>query len=449
MKGSYEALAKKLVQRALKQGAQQAEAFLSAGRESSCRVRDGEIEDLTEATSKGVGLRVFVKGRLGFAFTSDFDPSSINAFVDQALRLAEAAAPNPLNGLPTRNELKTRVKLEGLFDAEVAALAPDWKVKAALEMERAGKDYDPRVSTFESVGAGENVVEVVVASSEGLLDGYAGTYVYLQASPVASDRGQLQTSYWVDVKRYLRELDSPESVGREAARRAVRMLGAKKIPSARVPVVFDPQMAAGFVRSVAGAASGDAVYKKSSFLAALKGERIAPSSVTLVDDGLLPGGIATAPFDGEGVPTRSTPIIDRGVLTNFLYDAFTARKAKARSTGNASRGYDSLPGIGSHNLYLKAGDRVPEAIIAGVKSGLYVTAMLGRGMNPVSGEYSRGANGLWIENGELAYPVQEVTVAGNALEMLQGIDAIGNDLEFRGSTAAPTLRFAEMTVSGA
>ncbi len=446
---SYEKLAKKLVQRAVSQGAKSAEAFISVGRESSCRVRDGEIEDLTEATSKGVGLRVFIKNRLGFAFTSDFDPASLNAFVDRAIALAQAAAPDPLNGVPLARDLVNRTNLEALFDPAVASLPPEWKVKAAMELECAGRDFDPRVTTFESVGAGDHVVEVVIASSEGLLDGYSGTYVYLHGSPVASESGQLQTAYWSDVKRHLNALDSPETIGREAARRAVRMLGAKKVKSAQLPVIFDPQMAAGFIRGIAGAASGDSVFKQSSFLGPLKGKRVAPASITLVDDGLLAGGISSAPFDGEGVPTRTTAIIEGGVLGQFLYDAFTARKAKACTTGNATRGYDSLPAIGSHNLYLKAGDRSPESIIAGVKRGFYVTAMLGRGMNPVNGEYSRGANGIWIENGELTHPVQEVTVAGNTLEMLRGIDAVGNDLEFRGSTAAPTLRFSALTIAGA
>jgi PmbA protein len=215
-----------------------------------------------------------------------------------------------------------------------------------------------------------------------------------------------------------------------------------------VPVVFDPMMAASFVSSVAAAANGDAVFKNSSFLASKLGQKLAPDNVTIVDDGLLKDGIATSPFDGEGVATRTTKILDRGVLNAFLYDAFTARKAKTHSTGNASRGYRSLPHIGTNNLYLEPGEQTPESIIKGVKDGFYVTAMLGHGANLVTGEFSRGANGLWIENGALTRPVQEVTVAGHLLDMLQGIDAIGNDLHFRGNTAAPTIRFRELTVSG-
>jgi PmbA protein len=191
------------------------------------------------------------------------------------------------------------------------------------------------------------------------------------------------------------------------------------------------------------------VFKKASFLGDKLGEKVAAECVTIVDDGLRPRGLGTSPFDGEGVPTRRTPLLEKGVLKSFLYDCYTARKAKAATTGNASRSYASLPHIGLNNLYLEAGPTPPEEIIQGVRQGLYVTAMLGRGANTVTGEYSRGANGLWIENGELAFPVQEVTVAGDMLQMLLAIDAVGSDLAFRGAVAAPTLRFAELAVSGA
>ncbi len=448
MSAAHAALAKKLVQRALKRGAAEAEAFLQVGRQADVRVRDGEIEDLTQATSKGVGLRVFVKRRLGFAWTSDFDPSTLDSFVDRAIALAEASAPNPLNGLPDEPDFGKWPDVGPLFDDAVASLPPEWKINASLEMEKVVRAFDPRIKTIESVGAGESVSEVYLASSAGVHGSYRGTTVYLYAAPVATDGSQLQTSYWYDAKRFLGDLWAPEAVAKEAARRAVRLLGATKVKSQKVPVVFDPTMAASFVGTIAAAANGDSVYKKSSFLAAKKGKAIAPATVSIVDDGLLPKGIGTSPFDGEGVATRKTAIVEKGVLRSFLYDAFTARKAKTKTTGNASRGYRSLPAIGTNNLYLEPGTRSPEEIIREVGTGFYVTAMLGHGANLVTGEYSRGANGLWIENGELTRPVQEVTVAGNLTDMLQDIDAIGRDLEFHGSTGAPTIRFKELTVSG-
>jgi PmbA protein len=448
MSGDHEALAKKLVHRAVKRGAKQADAYLQVGRQADVRVRDGEIEDLTQATSKGVGLRVFVKNRLGFAWTSDFDPAGLDALVDRAIALAEASAPNALNGLPDRQDFGRWPQVGPLYDEQVASLAPDWKIKVSLEMEKVVRAADPRIKTIESVGAGESVSEVYLASSAGVHGSYQGTAVYLYASPVASDGQQLQTSSWYDYRRFLDDLSGPEAVATEAARRALRLLGARKVPSCKVPVVFDPSMAAGFVSTIAAACNGDAVYKKSSFLASRLGERIAPRHVTIVDDGLRPKGLATSPFDGEGVASRRTALVREGVLEAFLYDAFTARKARRRTTGNASRSYRSLPGIGTNNLYLEAGTSDPQALVRDISQGFYVTAMLGHGANLVTGEYSRGANGLWIENGELTRPVQEVTVAGTLGEMLSRLDGVGSDLQFFGSTGAPTIRFQELTVSG-
>ncbi len=448
MTTNYEQLAKRLVDRAQSQGASQAEAFVEIGREATCRVRDGEIEHLTQWTSKGVGLRVVVNERLGFSWTSDFEPSSLNAFVDRAVQLAQAAAPNSLNGLPSASDLGAFSDVGSLFDPAVANLAPDWKIRAALEMEKVVRAYDPRIKTIESVEAGETVGEVYLASSAGVMGHSQGTSVYLYTGAVAEADGQLQNSWWYDARRFLGDLEAPEVVAREAARRAVRMLGAKKVKSQQVPVVFDPMMAASFIGGIAGAVNGDAVFKKSSFLASKLGQQVAPANITIVDDGLLPRGLATSPFDGEGVPTRRTALLENGVVKTFLYDAFTARKAGARSTGNASRGYRSLPSIGTHNLYLEAGRQAPAQLVKDIPQGLYVTSMLGHGANLVTGEYSRGANGLWIENGELTRPVQEVTVAGNLLDMLSRIDGVGSDLTFRGSVGAPTLRFSELTVSG-
>ena len=445
---NYEALAKKIMARALKRGAKQAEVFLQVGRNADVRVRDGEIEDLTQATSKGLGLRVFVKNRLGFVWTSDFDPAGLDTLIDRAIALAEMSAPNPLNGLPDLAAFGKLPDVGALYDAEVASLPPDWKIKASIEMEKVIRAFDPRIKTIDSVGAGESVSEIYLASSSGMHGSSQGTSVYLYASPVATDGEQLQTSYWYDAKRFVEDLDTPENVAAKAAHRAVRLLGAKKVKSQKCPIVLDPTMAAGFISSIAGAANGDAVFKKSSFLAAKLGQRIAPAHVSIIDDGLRPRGLATSPFDGEGVPTRRTSIIDHGVLKAFLYDAFTARKAKTKTTGNASRGYRSLPSIGAHNLLLEPGTLTPEQIIKDIPNGFYVTAMLGHGANTVTGEYSRGANGLWIENGELTRPVQEVTVAGNLNDMLLQLDAVGNDLTFHGATGAPTIRFKELTVSG-
>ncbi len=447
MTHAYEKLASDLVSKATRSGADAAEVFLEVGRSGDVRVRDGEIEDLTQAASKGLGLRVFVKGRMGFAWTSDFAPNSLKAFVARAIAIARASAAHASNGLPSRKEQGNWPVVNDMYDPKVAALSPDWKVDVALEVEKHVRS-NPRIKAIESVGAGESVSEVFLASSTGVRGSYRGSTAYLYAAPVASDGKQLQTSSWYDAKRFLDDLESPEQVAEEAVRRAVRLLGAKQVKSVRVPVVFEPAVAASFVAAVANACNGDAVFKNSSFLAGRLGEKVAPAGVAIIDDGLLPKGMRTAPFDGEGVASRRTALVERGCLSAFLYDAFTARKAKKAPTGSASRGYRSLPAIGHTNLYLAAGDCDPKAIIAGVRKGFYVTSMLGHGVNQVTGDFSQGANGLWIENGELTHAVHEVTVAGNLLSLLASIDAVGNDLDFRSSTAAPTIRVRELTVAG-
>lgn len=447
--GELKALAAQVVELARKAGAVEAEAFVERSRQASVQVREGEIEALSEAASKGVGVRVVLDGRLGFASTTDFESGALQSLVTRAVALARQSAPDPANALAP-HELVTgaRPRVDGLFDDAVAELEPGWKVQAAFEMERAARAEDPRCTNFEGSGAGEGVSEVAIASSHGLLDAERGTSVWLWCAPVATDGAGLQTASWSDSRRSLAELESPESVGRTAARRTVRMLGARKAATARVPVIFDPVMAAGFFGSLTAAVSGDLVYKKSSFLGARLGERIASEAVTLVDDARLPGGLGSGAFDGEGVATRRLPIIEAGVLKAFLYDVRTARKAGTRSTGHAQRSYASLPGIGPSNLRLSPGSVAPEEMLRGVRRGLYVTAMLGRGANVITGDYSRGANGMWIEDGQLAYPVQEVTVAGQLLHMLQSIDAVGSDLLARGSVAAPSIRFAELAVGG-
>ncbi len=444
-------VAEKAVTRARRRGAPQADAWAEEARESSVRVRDGEVEDLQQSTGKGVGVRVVSAGRLGFAYGSDLSAAGLDALIDRALALAKSAAPDPANRLPGARELSRRHGDLGLLDPAVEALSTEWKIEAAKTMERAGRGIDPRVKTFESVGASDVVAEIAVASSEGLADAYRSSYAALFAVPVAQgDDGQLQTGYWVDQRRFLSDLEPAEQVGRKAAERAVRMLGAKKGPTCKVPVVLEPLQAAAFFGGIAAALDGKRVHQKASFLAGRLGERIAPGWLGLVDDGLYPRGVGSRPFDGEGLPTRRNPLVEGGELRGYLYDTYTALKAKAKSTATAGRSYQSLPHIGTTTLLVQAErPQSAEQLVRGVKKGLYVTAMLGHGADTVTGDFSQGAAGLWIENGELARPVQELTIAGNLLEMLSALDAAGDDLDMRGTVGAPTVRFAELTVAGA
>lgn len=442
-------VARQLVERAKKAGAREAEAYVERSRSASVTVRQGEIEELSEAASKGVGLRVVEGGRLGFASTTDFSDDGLSALVSRAVALARAAAADKANGLPEAKLTQgPYASIADLFDPAVEALEPAWKLRTALALEEAAKAEDARCSNFEGSGAGDEVSEVAIANTHGLAQSERGTSVYLWCSPVAQDGDSLQTSTWSDHRRFLSALDPAEAVGREAARRTVRMLGARSVPSQKVPVVFDPRMAAGFFGSLASAANGDLVFRKSSFLTGRLGERIASPLVTLVDDPLQAGALGATSFDGEGVATKRLPIVEGGVLSAFLYDVRTARKAKAKSTGHARRGYSGLPSVGPWNLRVEPGTTSLEALLAPIKQGLFVTSMLGRGANVVTGDYSRGANGLWIEDGTLTFPVQEVTVAGALVDMLQAIDGVGSDLLARGAVASPSIRFAELAVGG-
>jgi PmbA protein len=264
----------------------------------------------------------------------------------------------------------------------------------------------------------------------------------------------MQRDGWWSSARCFAHLESPEAVGREAARRTLRRLGARRVPTQRVPIVFAPEVARTLVGSVVEAASGDAIWRGASFLAGRLAGQIAAGSVTIIDDNtmLLPtgaGGFGTSPFDGEGLPSRRTVVVEGGVLRNYLLNTYTARKLGMKSTHNASRGLAGTPGIGCGNLYLEPGTLTPDEIIGDVPAGLYVTSLMGFGVNAVTGDYSRGATGLWIENGQLTHAVEEVTIAGNLAEMLKNVTAIGNDLEFRGAVASPTLRIDGMTIAGA
>jgi PmbA protein len=272
--------------------------------------------------------------------------------------------------------------------------------------------------------------------------------------PLAKDEnGQMQRDYWDSGARRIGDLESPESVGREAARRALRRLGARSMPTQQVPILFAPDAARSIVGLVFDAASGDAIWRQASFLAGRLGQQITAPTLTIVDDKtmLLPngtGGFGSAPIDGEGLPAQRNVLVEKGVLSNYMLNSYAARKLGMKSTHNASRGLGGAPGIGAGNLYLEPGEHTPEEIIGSVAQGLYVTSLIGFGVNLVTGDYSRGASGLWIENGQLTHAVEEVTIAGNLVDMLKNISAVGNDLVFRSSVASPTLRIDGMTLAG-
>jgi PmbA protein len=450
-----ESLAADVVALAVKAGASDAEAVVREGDEFSVNVRMGQVETLKESGSRGLGLRVFLGTKSASASTSDLTPDGLRQLVEGAMALAKVTEEDPFTGMPDAAEFGSVPGDQHLYFDDVYSLEGAERIEWARRAEAAAMAADPRITNSDGGSFDAATGRKVLANSRGFVGGYRTSYAGVSAAPLAMDtNGAMQRDGWWSGARRLADLDSPEAVGKEAARRTLRRLGARKVPTQRVPIVFSAEVARSLIGSVFEAASGDAIWRSASFLAGRLGQQIAGSNLTIVDDNtmLLPtgaGGFGTSPFDGEGLPSLRTVVVESGILSNYLLNTYTARKLGMKSTHNASRGLAGTPGIGCGNLYLEPGTLTPEQIIAGIPAGFYVTGLMGFGVNVVTGDYSRGATGLWIENGQLTHAVEEVTIAGNLGDMLMNVAAIGNDLVFRGSVASPTLRIDGMTIAGA
>jgi PmbA protein len=441
-------IARDAVKQAVAAGASDAECTIAEGDEFSASVRMGELETLKEAGSRGAGLRVLIGKRMGASYTSDLTPEGIRQMVYSAIDLAGLTTEDPNAGLPDAEEFGAIATDMKLFSDETAKLPTEERIEIARRAEAAALSADPRITNSEGGSFDSSVGGRVFANSRGFLGAYRTSSCSVSAMPVASQNGSMERDYWYTSARNYKGLEDPETVGRKAAARALRRLGAVKVETQRVPVIFEPRTARTLLGNICEAVSGSAIWRKASFLAGKLGERIADERVTLIDDGTLPGLFGSSPFDDEGVPTRRTLVIERGVLRNYLLNAYSARKLNMKTTGNASRGITGNAGIGHGNFFLEAGAKTQEEIIRGVKNGFFVTELIGSGVNIVTGDYSRGAVGIWIRDGELAFPVSEVTIAGTLQEMLNGVAEIGSDLEFLNSVSAPTIMLGEMTVAG-
>jgi PmbA protein len=441
-------LANDIVRRALDRGATDAECTIADGEEFSANVRMREVENLKEAGSRGAGLRILVGKNTGSSYTSDLSAEGIEHLVKSAIELAEITTADPHAGLPEPGELGTIDGDLGLFSPDVATLETPLKIDMARRAEDASLTADPRIFNSEGASFDNHVGRHVFANSRGFTGEYRTSYCSLSTVPVARDGESMERDYWYTMARSFSGLEAPEQVGRTAAARALRRLNAVKVETCKVPVVFEPRTARTLLDSIFEAVHGMSIYRQESFLAGKLGEKIASENLTVIDDGTMPGLFGTSPFDDEGVPSRRTVVIDKGVLKSYLLNTYAARKLGMKTTGNGARGLTGNAGIGHGNFYVEKGVQSPEQILSGIREGFYVTELMGFGVNVVTGDYSRGAAGLWIRNGELAFAVSEVTIAGNLKEMLLGLDAVGSDLEFRGSLAAPTLKIGEMTVGG-
>jgi PmbA protein len=438
-----------IVKQATARGASAAEAVVRDGSEFSTVVRLGEVETLKESGSRAAGLRVFMGQRAASTYTSDLSREGLEQMLSSALSLARVTSEDPYGGLPASSDLGSISGDLDLYYEDVYSLSSAERIEYARRAERAALESDSRITNSEGGSFDAATGSKVLANSLGFIGEYRRSYCSVSAVPIAQgEGGAMQRDYWYSVARTLKKLEAPEQVGRIAAQRTLRRLGARKMPTARVPIVFDSQVSRSLIEHIFEGANGDAVYRSASFLAGKLGQKVAGENITIVDDGTMVGGFGSSPFDAEGVPTRRTVVVERGVLSSYLLNTYTAKKLGLRTTGNAARGLAGTPGIGAGNFFLQPGSKSPQEIISGIDNGLYVTEFLGFGVNLVTGDFSRGASGLWIRNGELAFPVEEITVAGNLRDMFTNISEIGNDLEFRGSVAAPTLRIDGMTVAG-
>lgn len=444
-------VAERVLNRAISAGADVAEACAGEGSHLSAKVRLGKPELVEEAGSRSLGLRVMKNQQVAVTYTSDLSEGGLGRLVEDALELAALAQPDPFAGAPNPDLLSTRdqhVDLD-LFDPAIDGL----DAATALEMARAGEAaalaQDPRLCNSEGATVGRQSGMSVLATSGGFRGGNTGTYASISVNPIAEepDGKKRSGSYW-SACRHLNDLKTPEQVGSLAAGRTLEKLGARKVKTQDVPVILHPDVARSIIGLLAGCVTGGAVWRKSSYLATRLGEAVASSLVTLIDDPLIPRAPGSRAFDGEGLLCRRQTVVEKGVLKTFLLDSYGARKMNSESSASASRGSSGGVGASTSNFLLQPGTQSPEELLASTERALYVTSMMGFGFAAITGDFSRGAAGFWIEGGKRVHAVEEVTISSNLATMLKGIDAIADDLDMRTSTASPTIRIASMTLAG-
>ncbi|WP_234023608.1 TldD/PmbA family protein [Sorangium cellulosum] len=443
-------LAEQVVARARKGGADVAEAIARSGSELSTKVRLGEPELVEEAVHKGLGMRIIKKQRVALTSTSDLTPRGIDRFVADALELADISQEDTFAG-PADPELIAKGPFPALdlYDPSGGEVTAAQAIELARRGEQAARDADPRITNSDGATFSRTASAFALVLSGGFRGGYAGSYASLVVSPVADDSGdKKRRGFHFSARRHLADLDAPEAVGREATRRTLRKLGARKVPTCEAPVLFDPDAARSILGLLGSCLMGSSIWRKSSYLVGREGTRIASDLITVVDDPLIPRAPGSRPFDGEGLSARRNVVVEQGVLKTYLCDSYSGRKLGRPSTGSAARGGGGGVGPSTSNFILQPTATSADEILRSTARGLYVTEMMGFGFNAVTGDFSRGASGFWIENGQLTHPVSEVTISLNLDELLQRIDAVGDDLDLRTSTASPTFRVSAMTIAG-
>ena len=444
-------LGDRILAMATKGGVTVAECLLRSGAELSARVRLGKPELVEEAGHRSAGLRVMKGKQVATTSTSDLTEGGIQRFVSDALELVELAQEDPFAGPADEAHCDPSLAPDlDLFDPKGGAVDAAQAIATAKIGEQAARDYDARISNSDGATFSRTAGGAALVLSNGFRAAYKGSYQSLSVVPVAEDDGgkKRRGFHWT-AKRFLEELEDPKAVGAEAARRTLRKLGARPVATGEFPVVFDPDAARAILGMLAGCVMGSSIWRKSSYLVGREGTQVASPLVTVIDDPLIRRAPGSRPYDGEGLASRKNVVVEKGVLRTYLCDSYSARKLSRESTGNASRGGSAGVSCSTTNFILEPGTDSNEAIVKGTKRGLYVTEMMGFGFNAVTGDFSRGAGGFWIEDGQLAFPVSEVTISLNVDELWKRIDAVGADLDLRTATAAPTIRVAKMTIAGA
>ncbi len=442
---NYIDLAEKLVKKSISLGAGSAEVFIETSRNLSINVLKSEIETIEESSSQGIGFRVFVDGKMGFSHCNDFSNSSLESTISKAIAFARLSSPDENNVLPSE---KSMTSVTGLFDEGIASASMDTKINMALELEKLAMK-DPRITKSSGAGYGEGESEIFIANSNGILKSYKSSGCSIGVSVVAEKGDQKNTGGEYCSRVFFGDLISLEEIAETASQKAWEMLDPVMIKTQRASVIFDPDVARSLIGGILTAINGERVLQGASFLKDQLNKQFASSLLTIIDDGTRNRSTGSAPFDGEGVPTMKNILVQNGTLKSFIYNTKAAKRAGVTSTGNASRGgFSSLPGIGTHNVYLETGKNTQKEIISGTKKGLFLKEVTGYGIDAVSGNFSGGASGFWVENGEIVSPVKGVTIAGRAFDILSGIDMMGNDIDMNRSFAAPTFRVAEMQIGG-
>ncbi len=445
---NYQDIAEKVIKETLKLGVEEAEAYLETNREFEVEVRDGDVETVKQSTTKGIGLTVFKEKKLGFSYTSDLTPESLQQFIKRTVQLSEVSDPKPWNGLPDSDKEETQKDLD-LWDLSISEIESTQKIEIAKKAENIALAYDKRITKSYGSSFSDSESEIIIVNSKGISRSAKTTSVGFGVSVIAGEGSNMQSGGWSSNKRHFKDLEDIEEVAKQAGKRAVEKLGAKSVPTVKVPVVYDRYASGSFWYGLMFALDGDSVYKKTTFLTDYLGKPLASKLITITDNPIIPRHTGSAPFDGEGKITKENTLMANGVLKIFIYDSITARKAGVKvNTITRRRGYNSPAAGGFLNIIVKNGDTPLEKIIKGIGEGFYVTGLRGIGTDTPTGNYSVGASGFWIKNGEIAFPVDGITLGGNTAEILKNIEQVANDLDMRGSLNSPSFKVSELAVGG-